>query len=77
MLSGGPGRRLHHRPELCRVDGTGRPAAAARRYAAKLGWNDRLLPLFMEVGKYEGKLCALAHTYDAGLFYNKTLSTNS
>jgi raffinose/stachyose/melibiose transport system substrate-binding protein len=43
-------------------------------YAAKLGWNDRLLPLFMELGKYEGKLYALAKTYETlGLFYNKTL----
>ncbi|UVK50604.1 extracellular solute-binding protein [Mesorhizobium sp. AR02] len=43
-------------------------------YAAKLGWDDRLLPLFMELGKYEGKLYALAKTYETlGLFYNKTL----
>jgi raffinose/stachyose/melibiose transport system substrate-binding protein len=43
-------------------------------YAAKLGWNDRLLPLFMELGKYDGKLYALAKTYETlGLFYNKTL----
>ncbi|MBA1141308.1 ABC transporter substrate-binding protein [Mesorhizobium neociceri] len=43
-------------------------------YAAKLGWNDRLLPLFTELGKYEGKLYALAKTYETlGLFYNKTL----
>jgi raffinose/stachyose/melibiose transport system substrate-binding protein len=43
-------------------------------YAAKLGWNDRLLPLFDELGKYNGKLYALAKTYETlGLFYNKTL----
>lgn len=43
-------------------------------YAQKLGWNDRLLPLFMELGKYNGKLYALAKTYETlGLFYNKTL----
>lgn len=43
-------------------------------YAAKLGWNDRLLPLFTELGKYDGKLYALAKTYETlGLFYNKTL----
>lgn len=43
-------------------------------YAQKLGWNDRLLPLFLELGKYDGKLYALAKTYETlGLFYNKTL----
>lgn len=43
-------------------------------YAAKLGWNDRLLPLFLEMGKYKGKLYALPKTYETmGMFYNKTL----
>lgn len=43
-------------------------------YAAKLGWNDRLLPIFIEFGKYDGKLYALPKTYETlGLFYNKTL----
>lgn len=43
-------------------------------YAAKLGWNDRVLPVFLELGKYGGKLYALPKTYETlGLFYNKTL----
>ncbi len=43
-------------------------------YAKKLGWNDRVLPLFLDLGKYNGKLYALAKTYETlGLFYNKTL----
>ncbi|MBN9195177.1 MAG: extracellular solute-binding protein, partial [Microbacterium sp.] len=43
-------------------------------YAQKLGWNDRLLPLFLDLGKYNGKLYALAKTYETlGLFYNKTM----
>ncbi|MGN6100573.1 MAG: ABC transporter substrate-binding protein, partial [Devosia sp.] len=43
-------------------------------YAQKLGWNDRILPLFMDLGKYNGKLYALAKTYETeGIFYNKTL----
>lgn len=43
-------------------------------YAAKLGWNDRLLPLFIELGRYNGKLYALPKTYETlGLFYNKAL----
>ncbi|MBB3455978.1 raffinose/stachyose/melibiose transport system substrate-binding protein [Rhizobium sp. BK313] len=43
-------------------------------YAKKYGWNDNLLPLFLELGKYNGKLYALAKTYETlGLFYNKTL----
>ena len=40
----------------------------------KLGWNDRVLPVFLELGKYNGKLYALPKTYETlGLFYNKTL----
>lgn len=43
-------------------------------HAAKLGWNDRILPVFIELGKYGGKLYALPKTYETlGLFYNKTL----
>lgn len=43
-------------------------------YAAKMGWNDRILPVFLELGKYDGKLYALPKTYETlGLFYNKTL----
>ena len=43
-------------------------------YAQKLGWNDRMLPVFVELGKYDGKLYALPKTYETlGLFYNKTL----
>jgi raffinose/stachyose/melibiose transport system substrate-binding protein len=43
-------------------------------YAAKLGWNDRLLPVFLDLGRYNGKLYALPKTYETlGLFYNKTL----
>ncbi|PZM08771.1 ABC transporter substrate-binding protein [Rhizobium tubonense] len=43
-------------------------------YAKKYGWNDNILPLFLELGKYDGKLYALAKTYETlGLFYNKTL----
>jgi raffinose/stachyose/melibiose transport system substrate-binding protein len=43
-------------------------------YATSLGWDDRLLPLFLDLGRYNGKLYALAKTYETlGLFYNKTL----
>ncbi|OCJ07305.1 ABC transporter substrate-binding protein [Rhizobium sp. AC27/96] len=43
-------------------------------YAKKYGWNERLLPLFLDLGRYNGKLYALAKTYETlGLFYNKTL----
>jgi len=43
-------------------------------YAQKLGWNDRMLPLFLDLGKYNGKLYSLAKTYETmGLFFNKTL----
>jgi len=43
-------------------------------YAKKYGWNERLLPLFLDMGKYDGKLYALPKTYETlGLFYNKTL----
>ncbi|WP_375450731.1 ABC transporter substrate-binding protein [uncultured Devosia sp.] len=43
-------------------------------YAAKLGWADRILPVFLELGKYDGKLYALPKTYETlGLFYDKNL----
>lgn len=43
-------------------------------YAAKLGWNDRILPVFLDLGTYDGKLYALPKTYETlGLFYNKTV----
>jgi len=43
-------------------------------HAQKLGWNERVLPLFLDLGRYNGKLYALAKTYETlGLFYNKTL----
>ncbi|MCO6048231.1 extracellular solute-binding protein [Mesorhizobium sp. RP14(2022)] len=43
-------------------------------YAAKFKWNERLLPVFLEMGRYDGKLFALPKTYETlGLFYNKTL----
>ncbi|MDB5523054.1 MAG: extracellular solute-binding protein [Rhizobium sp.] len=43
-------------------------------YAQKYGWGDKILPLFLDLGRYNGKLYALAKTYETlGLFYNKTL----
>ena len=43
-------------------------------YAAKLGWNERILPVLLALGRYNGKLYALPKTYETlGLFYNKTL----
>ncbi|KKC31751.1 ABC transporter substrate-binding protein [Devosia psychrophila] len=43
-------------------------------FAASLGWNERILPVFIELGKYNGKLYALPKTYETlGLFFNKTL----
>lgn len=43
-------------------------------YAESLGWNDRILPVFLELGRYNGQLYALPKTYETlGLYYNKTL----
>ena len=43
-------------------------------YAEKFGWNERMLPVFLDLGRYDGKLYALPKTYETlGLFYNKTL----
>jgi raffinose/stachyose/melibiose transport system substrate-binding protein len=40
--------------------------------AAERGWNDRILPFFMDLGRFDGKLYALPKTYETlGLFYNK------
>ncbi len=43
-------------------------------YAEQFGWEDRILPVFIEMGKYNGQLYALPKTYETlGLFYNATL----
>lgn len=43
-------------------------------YARKYGWNERILPVFLEMGKYDGKLYAVPKTYETlGLFYNKAV----
>lgn len=43
-------------------------------YAEEFGWNSRILPVFLEMGKYSGQLYALPKTYETlGLFYNATL----
>lgn len=43
-------------------------------YATKYKWQDRILPVFLKMGEYDGKLYALPKTYETvGLFYNKTL----
>ena len=40
-------------------------------YAQDLGWYDRILPVFLELGRYDGALYALPKTYETiGLFYN-------
>lgn len=43
-------------------------------YAETLGWTDRILPVFLELGRYDGQLFALPKTYETlGIYYNKTL----
>ncbi|MBD8556021.1 extracellular solute-binding protein [Rhizobium sp. CFBP 8762] len=43
-------------------------------YATKFKWQERILPVFLKMGEYNGKLYALPKTYETvGLFYNKTL----
>jgi raffinose/stachyose/melibiose transport system substrate-binding protein len=43
-------------------------------YATKYKWQDRILPVFLKMGEYNGKIYALPKTYETvGLFYNKTL----
>ena len=47
---------------------------ALDEYADALGWSDRLLPVFLELGKYDGSLYALPKTYETiGLFYNTSI----
>ncbi|PIO96532.1 Extracellular solute-binding protein family 1 [uncultured Pleomorphomonas sp.] len=42
-------------------------------YAETFGWNKRILPVFLEMGKYDGKLYALPKTYETlGIFFNQT-----
>lgn len=43
-------------------------------YAQRFGWTDRILPFFLDIGAYDGKLYSLPKTYEAmHLFYNATL----
>jgi len=43
-------------------------------YAEQYGWNAGILPVFLEMGRYDGTLYALPKTYETiGLYYNKTL----
>lgn len=47
---------------------------ALNDYAAKYKWEDRILPVFLKMGEYDGKLYAVPKTYETvGLFYNKTV----
>lgn len=43
-------------------------------YAAKYGWNERLIPMFLALGKVDGALYSIPKNYEAmGLFYNADL----
>lgn len=43
-------------------------------YAAEYGWNDRLIGMFLNVGKMDGVLYSIPKNYEAmGLFYNADL----
>ena len=43
-------------------------------YAKQYGWSDRILPVFLEMGRYDGTLYALPKTYETlGLYYNASL----
>lgn len=72
----------NHGPDIIYTAGPSYIAPMARAgqllplddYAAKYGWKDRLLSVFLEMGRYSGKLYALPKTYETlGLFYNATL----
>ena len=55
---------MAHAGQLMSLDG----------YAETLGWNDRILPAFLDFGRYDGTLYALPKTYETiGIYYNKTL----
>lgn len=67
-------------PDIVYTPGPSYVAAMARAgqlmslddYADKLGWNDRILPIFLDFGRYDGTLYALPKTYETlGLYYNK------
>ena len=46
--------------------------------AANKGWEDRILPFFMDLGRFDGKLYALPKTYETlGLFYNKKVMADN
>ena len=73
-------------PDLVQTPGPAFVAAMARAgqllplddIAASKGWNDRILPFFLDLGRFDGKLYALPKTYETlGLFYNKKVMSDN
>ncbi|WP_417580934.1 ABC transporter substrate-binding protein [Pelagibacterium sp.] len=66
-------------PDIINSNGPATAMAMARAgqllpldsYAAELGWNDRLIEMFLSLGKVDGVLYSIPKNYEAmGLFYN-------
>jgi raffinose/stachyose/melibiose transport system substrate-binding protein len=74
MSGGGPDIINANGPALALAMAKAGQLLPLDQYAADLGWNDRLIPMFLSIGKVDGVLYSIPKNYEAmGLFYNADL----
>jgi raffinose/stachyose/melibiose transport system substrate-binding protein len=70
----GPDIVLTNGPSWTQRFVTGNKLLDLNAFAAKFGWKDKLAPIVLRLGTYDGKLIALPKTIETqALFYNQTL----
>ena len=70
----GPDIVLTNGPSWTQRFVTGNKLLDLNAFAAKFGWKDKLAPIALQLGTYDGKLIALPKTIETqALFYNQTL----
>lgn len=71
MSGGGPDIINSNGPATALTTAKAGQLLALDDYAAKLGWDKRLIPMFLSLGKVDGVLYSIPKNYEAmGLFYN-------
>ncbi|WP_082434210.1 ABC transporter substrate-binding protein [Devosia sp. A16] len=71
MSGGGPDIINSNGPATALATAKAGQLLALDDYAAKLGWDKRLIPMFLSLGKVDGVLYSIPKNYEAmGLFYN-------
>lgn len=71
MSGGGPDIINSNGPATALATAKAGQLLALDDYAAKLGWDKRLIPMFLSLGRVDGVLYSIPKNYEAmGLFYN-------